>query len=131
MIEITEFETGTHWRQNRLRTQENGSHSEQSVSDINFLLAYEAWPSLCGDVPRSDPIPNEIRETEQISPYNELLAAMDTWSFLYGLLEKPTSKGQVINVETPSDDWSWCGDPALAPRICLKKRISILSHFGG
>src|SRR5688572_15785813 len=56
---------------------------------------------------------------------------MDRWGFFYGLPEKPTSKGQVINVETPSDDWSWCGDPAFTPRIRLKKRISILSHLAG
>jgi hypothetical protein len=130
MIEVTEFETRTHGRRNRLWTQENRSYPEQSVSDVRSFLAHETWASLGSDVPESNSPPDEIGETQQIPPY-ELLGGMDRWGFLYGLPEEPTSKGQVINVETPSDDWSWCGDPALAPRICLKKRISILSHFGG
>ncbi|HEU4637464.1 MAG TPA: hypothetical protein VFS84_01325 [Candidatus Binatia bacterium] len=125
MIEVTEFETRTHWRRNRLWTQENGSYSEDNVSHVRSFLAHETWASSGSDVPL-----NEIWKTQQISPY-ELLGGMDRWGFFYGLPEKPTSKGQVINVETPSDDWSWCGDPAFPPRIRLKKRISILSHFDG
>jgi hypothetical protein len=131
MIEVTEFESGTHWRRNRLWTQENGSYSEESVSDVRSFRAHEKWATLRSDVPESNPSPNEIGEAQQISPYDGLLTGMDRWGFLYGLPEKPTSKGHVINVETPSDDWSWCGDPAFTPRIRLKKRISILSHFGG
>jgi hypothetical protein len=131
MIEVTEFETGTHWRRNLLWTQENGSYSEESVSDVRSFLAHETWATLRSDVPESNPSPNEIGEAQQISSYDGLLPGMDRWGFLHGLPEKPTSKGEVIDVETPSDDWSWCGDPASTPRICLKKRISILSHFGG
>lgn len=131
MVELTEFESGTHWRRNRLWIQENGSYSEESVSDVRSFLAHETWGTLRSDVPESNPSLNEIGEAQQISPYDGLLPGMDKWGFLYGLPEKPTSKGQVINVETPSDDWSWCGDPAFTPRIRLKKRISILSHFGG
>ena len=131
MIEVTEFETGTHWRRNRLWTEENGSYSEESVSDVRSFRAHEKWATLRSDVPESNPSPNEIGEAQQISPYDGLLTGMDRWGFLYGLPEKPTSKGHVINVETPSDDWSWCGDPAFTRRIRLKKRIAILSHFGG
>jgi hypothetical protein len=131
MIEVTEFETRTHRRRDRLWTQENGSYSEESMSDVRSFLAYETWASLRSDVRESKPPPDEIGEKQQISPDDGLLAGMDRWGCLYGLLDKPTSKGHIINVETPSDDWSWCGDPALMPRICLKKRISILSHFGG
>lgn len=130
MIEVTEFETRTHWRRNRPWTQENGSYSEENVSHVRSFLAHETWASSGSDVPESNLPLNEIGETQQISPY-ELLGGMDRWGFFYGLPEKPTSKGQVINVETPSDDWSWCGDPAFPPRIRLKKRISILSHFDG
>jgi len=130
MIEVTEFETRTHCRPNRLWTQENRSYSEENVSDVRSFLAHETWASLGSDVPEIKPPLNEIGETQQISPY-ELLGVMDRWGFLYGLPEKPTSKGEVIDVETPSDDWSWCGDPAFTPRIRLKKRISILSYFGG
>jgi hypothetical protein len=131
MVEVTEFESGTHWRRNRLWTQENGSYSEESVSDVRSFRAHEKWATLRSDVPESNPSANEIGEAQQISPYDGLLPGMDRWGFLYGLPEKPISKGQVVNVETPSDDWSWCGDPAFTPRIRLKKRISILSHFGG
>ena len=130
MIEVTEFETRTHWRRNRLWTQENGLYSEENVSHVRSFLAHETSASSGSDVPESNPPLNEIGETQQISPY-ELLGGMDRWGFFYGLQEKPTSKGQVINVETPPDDWSWCGDPAFPPRIRLKKRISILSHFDG
>jgi hypothetical protein len=131
MIEVTEFESGTHRRRNRLWTQENRSFSEESVSDVRSFLAPDMWATLRSDVPESNRSPNEIGEAQQISPYYGLLPGMDRWGFLYGLPEKPTSKCQVINVETPSDDWSWCGDPAFTPRIRLKKRISILSHFDG
>ena len=130
MIEVTKFETRTHWRRNRLWTQENGSYSEDNVSHVRSFLAHETSASSGSDVPESNPPLNEIGETQQISPY-ELLGGMDRWGFFYGLPEKPTSKSQVINVETPPDDWSWCGDPTFPPRIRLKKRISILSHFDG
>ena len=130
MTEVTGFETRTHRRLNRLWTEENGSYAEENVSDVRSFLAHETWVSLGSDVPESNLPLNEIRETQQISPY-ELLGGMDRWGFFYGLQEKPTSKGQVINVETPPDDWSWCGDPAFPPRIRLKKRLSILSHFDG
>ena len=130
MIEVTEFETTTHWRRNRISTHENRLYSEENVSDVRSFLAHETWASSGSDVPESVSPLNEIGETQQISR-SELLGGMDRWGFFYGLQEKPISKVQVINVETPSDDWSWCGDPAFTPRIRLKNRISILSHFGG
>jgi hypothetical protein len=70
-------------------------------------------------------------QTQAIFSDNRSLAAMDRWDLVYGLLETPSGNGDVVNVETPLDHWTWCGDPALSPRICLKKRMSILSHFGG
>jgi hypothetical protein len=130
MIEVTEFEARTHWRRNRPWPQENGAYSEENVPDVRSFPAPETWASLGSDVPESNSPLNETGETQQISPY-DLLSGMERWGFLYGLPEKRTSKGQVINVETPSDDWCWCSDPAFTPRIRLKKRISILSHFGG
>ena len=53
MIEVTEFETRTRWRPNRLWTQENGSYSEENVSDVRSFLAHETWASLGSDVPES------------------------------------------------------------------------------
>jgi hypothetical protein len=129
MIEVTEFEPKTHWRRNRLWTQDNGSYSEQSVADTKSFVTHETWASLRNDGPGIPPSPNEMRETGQVFPHDGLLAGTDRWGFVYGLSERPISIGNVINVETPLDHWFWCADPALTPRICLKKRMSILSHF--
>ena len=128
MTEVTEFESRTHWDRNQLRTRNNGSYSEQSVANVESFLSRERWASLRTDDPGILPI---LEETQPIASNNRLLAAMDNWDLVYGLLETPTRKGHVVNVETPSDHWSWCGDPALTRRICLKKRMSILNHFGG
>jgi hypothetical protein len=131
MIQFTEFEARTDWRRNWLRSEKNGSYSEQTVVDVKSFVAHETWASLCTDGPAILPISDEIVETQQISSDDGLLAGVDRWGFVYGLLDRPTSTGHVINVETPSDHWSWCGDPKWTPRICLKKRMSILSHFDG
>jgi hypothetical protein len=128
MTEVTEFESRTHWDRNRLHTQKNGSYHKQSVANVESFLAHERWASLRTDGPGILPIPEEA---QPISFDNRLLAEMDRWDLVYGLQETPNRKGHVVNVETPSDHWSWCGDPALGLRICLKKRMSILSHFGG
>lgn len=128
MTEVMELESRTHWDGNRLRTQKNGSYREQSVANIESFLAHQTWPSLRTDDPEKIEISDETRA---ISSDNRLMAAMDRWDLVYGLPETPTRKGDVVNVETPLDHWTWCGDPAFSPRICLKKRMSILSHFGG
>jgi hypothetical protein len=128
MTEVTEFESTTHWDRNLLRTRQNGSYPEQSVANVESFLARERWASLRTDGPGILPIPEE---TQPISSHDRLSADMEKWGFVYGLQETPNCKGEVVNVETPSDHWSWCGDPASTPRICLKKRMSILSHFGG
>jgi hypothetical protein len=130
MTEVSEFETRTD-RRNRLHSQVNGWYSEQSEADVKSFVAHETWASLQTDVPGILPIADQHSETQQSAPYDGLLAGMDKWGFVYGLLKTPTSKGHVIKVETPSEHWSWCGDPALTRRVCLKERISILSRFGG
>ena len=127
MTEVTEFESRTHWDRNRLRTRKNGSYPEQSVANAESFL-HERWSSLRTDGPKILLIPEE---TQPITSDNRLLAAIDRWDLVYGLQETPTRKEDDVNVETPSDHWSWCGDPALTPRICLKKRMAILNHFGG
>ena len=126
MTEVTEFDSRTHWDGNRLRTRKNGSYPEQSVANVESFLAHHTWPSLRTDDPEV-----VAPETQAISSDIGLLAAIDRWELMYGLLETPTRRCHVINVETPLDHWTWCGDPALSPRICLKKRMSILSHFDG
>jgi hypothetical protein len=128
MTEATEFESRTHWDGNRLRTEKNGSYREQSVANVESFLARQTWPSLLTDGPEKIATSHQ---TQAISSDNRSLAAMDRWDLVYGLLETPSGNGDVVNVETPLDHWTWCGDPALSPRICLKKRMSILSHFGG
>jgi hypothetical protein len=131
MTEVTEFESRAHRQQNRLRPQEIAWYSEENVSGVKSFVAHERWASLRTAGSGIFPIQNEIVKTEQISSDEGLLAGLDRWGFLYGLLDRPASNDQVINVEAPLDHWSWCGDPALPPRICLKKRMSILSHFDG
>lgn len=128
MTEVTEFESRTHWDRNRLRTRNNGSYPEQSVANVECFMPHDSWASLGTDGPKILPIP---KEKQPISSNSRLLSAMDKWDLVYGFRETPNRNGGVVNVETPSDHWSWCGDPALAPRICLKKRMSILNHFGG
>jgi hypothetical protein len=127
MTEVTEFESRTHWDRNLLRTRNNGSYGQESVANIESFLAHERWASLRTDGPGILPIPEE---TQPIFTHDRLSADMEKWGFVYGLQETPNRKGEVVNVATPSDHWSWCGDPALSPRVCLKKRMSILNHFG-
>ena len=126
MIEATEFESGTHWEWNRLRAR-NGSYPQQSVVNVESFLPHDRWASLRTDGSGILPI---IEETPPISSNNEFLSSMDKWDLVYGL-HAANRRGDVVNVETPADRWSWCGDPAFSPRICLKKRMSILNHFGG
>jgi hypothetical protein len=129
MTEVTEFETRTDWR-NQPRTQVNGWYPEQNEPDVKSFVVHETWAPLHIDVPGVLTIADQHSETPQISPNDGLLAGLDRWGFVCGLIKTPTSRGHVINVEPPSDHWSWCGDPASTPRICLKNRISILSRFG-
>jgi hypothetical protein len=131
MTEFTEFESTTHWQRKPLRMQENGRYSEEKMSDVKSFVAHEIWASVRTDGPGMLAIPDEIIETQQISSGQGLLAGLDKWGFVYGVLNTPTSKGRAISVKTPSDHWSWCGDPKSTPRISLKKRMSILSHFDG
>ena len=128
MTEVIEFESRTHWDGNRLQTQKNESYREQSVANVESFLAHQTWPSLRADDPEKIAISDQ---RQAISSENRLMAAMDKWDLVYGLRETPIREGDVVNVETPLDYWTWCGDPALSPRICLKKRMSILSRFGG
>jgi hypothetical protein len=130
MTEVTEFEPTTHWHRNR-RGNRDGSYFEQSVAHIKSFLVGERWASLDRDNPGLREIPEDVTEIQQISSDERLLAGMGMWGSVYGVLEMPSSNGRAISVDMPSDGWYWCGDPTLGPRICLKKRMSILSHFDG
>jgi hypothetical protein len=127
MTEVAEFQPITDWRPNGLRALENGSYPEPRMPDDT--LRGRAWASLRRSTPAILPIPAEIVPLQQISPIGGLLADVDR--FVYGLLDVPVSNGPAIEIGMPLDDWFWCGDPAMMPRVCLKKRTSILSHFGG
>lgn len=131
MTEVIEFETTTHWRPTFLPTTENESYSEERDVGVKSLIGQEAWTSCRLNRPGKRPIADEIMEPRQISPDETLLAGVDMWGSVYGLLKKPTNRRHAITVETPLDRWSWCADPANTPRICLKKRMSILNAFGG
>lgn len=128
MTEVTEFQPITYWRQNGLRPLEGGSYSEPRLPE-DSLLARAKWASLRRNTPGIRSNRAEIVQSQQISPISGLLADVDR--FVYGLLEMPANNRPAIDVEIPLDDWFWCGDPAMTPRVCLKKRMSILSHFDG
>lgn len=131
MTEVTELESGAHWRRNWLWTEKHGSYLKQTLAGAKRFVAHETWDSLRTDGPAIPPISDETVETQQISSATGLLAGVDRWGFVYGLLGRATSTDHVVTVETPSDHWSWCGDPKWTPRICLKKRMAILGHFVG
>jgi len=129
MTELTEFQPITHWRRNRLRPVEGGSYSEPRLPTGDSLPGGAKWASVRRNTPDTLPNPAEIAQSQQISPATRSWGDVDR--FLYGLLDAPANNRPAINVETPLDDWFWCGDPAMKPRVCLKKRMSILSHFDG
>jgi len=129
MTEVTELKPIIDWRRNGRRPLENGSYSEPTLPDRGSLLGRANRASLRRNTPGILPIPAEIVPSQQISPIGRLLADVDR--FVYGLLDAPANNGPATEVGMPSDDWFWCGDPAMTPRVCLKKRMSILNHFDG
>jgi hypothetical protein len=76
------------------------------------------------------PFLDEIIEPRPTSRDGRLLAGIKRWGSVYDPLETPTDKIHVIYVERPSDNWFCCADPAVMPRVSLKKRMSILNVFG-
>jgi hypothetical protein len=131
MTEVIEFEATTHWRPSFLPTKENESYSEERDAGVKSIIGQEAWASCRLNRPGIRPVADEIMEPRQISLDETLLAGVDMWGSVYALLETPTNRSHAISVETPLDHWFWCADPAISPRICLKKRMSILTAFAG
>jgi hypothetical protein len=129
MTEVAEFQPITHRRRIGRWPVEGGSYSEPRLPEVDSLLGRARCASSRLNTPNILPIQDEIAQSQPISPVAGLLAEVDR--FVYGLLDAPANSGPAIEVEMPLDDWFWCGDPAMTPRICLKKRISILTRFDG
>ena len=130
MLEATEFETTTHPQRNLFRTKENRRDSEEKEPGLKPVMRQERWASA--RLSRAEMLPSldEIIEPRPTSRDERLLAGMKRWGSVYDPLETPTDKIHVIYVEIPSDNWFCCADPAVAPRVFLKKRMSILNVFG-
>ena len=128
MTEVIEFETTTHWQPSFLPTKENGGYSEEREADVKSFIGEEAWASCRLNRPGIRPLADDM-EPRQFSSEDTLLAGIDMWGSVYGL-ETLTNKSHAIIVETPLDLWSWCADPAVTPRVVLKKRMTILNIFG-
>ena len=129
MPEATEFEMTTHWQRNLFRSKESRRDSEEKKSDVKPLMRQE--PRAPARVSGAATLPlAEIIESRPTSRDERLLAGMKRWGSVYDPLEMPTDKIHVIYVEIPSDNWFCCADPAVAPRVFLKKRMSILNVFG-
>ena len=61
---------------------------------------------------------------------NNTFVGIARWASLFGLVDPPEiSNPGAIDAPMPSDDWFWCADPVLLPRIRLKKRMVILKFF--
>ena len=130
MPEATEFITTTHPQRNLFRSKESRRDSEEKKSEVKPLMGQERWASA--RVSRAETLPflDEIIEPRPTSRDERLLAGMKRWGSVYDPLETPMDKIQVIYVERPSDNWVCCADPAVMPRVSLKKRMSILNVFG-
>lgn len=131
MTEIIEFETTTDWQRPLLRAKEIGAGSEETESEIQPYLGQEAWTPCRGNRRQTFARADEIMGQRQTSRDDRLLDGMERWGSVYGLRQTPTYNGRAIYVEMPLDHWSWCANPAMTSRICLKKRMSILKVFDG
>jgi len=128
MLEATGFETTTHPQRTLFRTKESRRDFEES--DVKPLMRQERWASARLSCAETLPFLDEIIEPRPTARDERLLAGMKRWGSVYDPLETPTDKIHVIYVEIPSDNWFCCADPAVAPRVFLKKRMSILNVFG-
>ena len=130
MTHVSEFETTTDWRRSLLPSKEVEASPGQEESDIQPFFEEEAWASSLNH-PGRFRFPVEIIESRQVSREDTSFADIARWGSVFGLVNTSTNQNHSIYVEMPLDNWSWCADPAVTPRICLKKRMSILNVFDG
>lgn len=131
MTQVSEFETTNDWR-SLLQIKENGVSSAQADWNIIPVMEEAAWLSYHLNNPVTFPIPDETMEARQAFREDTSFAGIARWGSVFGLLDTPeTSNPAAVHVAMPSDDWSWCADPALTPVIRLKKRMAILNVFDG
>ncbi len=130
MTHVSEFETTTHWR-SALQITENGASSDQT-NWVRPVMEEEAGFSYQLNNPVAFRFRNATMEPRQVCREDTTFAGIARWASLFGLPDTPEAPNPSANhVAMPSDDWSWCADPILAPRIRLKKRMAILNVFDG
>jgi hypothetical protein len=130
MTHVSELETTTGWQPSLLQIRENRPSFEQRELNGKRFMDEEAW-ALPLNPPEGFRFPHKIIEPPQASREDTSFADMTRWGSVFGLLDTPTTQNHAISIEMPSGDWSWCAHPAATPRICLKKRMSILNVFDG
>jgi hypothetical protein len=130
MPEATELETTTHWQRTFFRSIESRRDFEEKESDDKPLMRQVPSASDRLTVPGTHPFLDKISEPRQTPRNERLLAGIKRWGSVYDPMETPTDKIHGTYVETPSEDWLFCADPAVMPRVPLKKRMSILNVFG-
>jgi len=128
MTEISGFETTADLQRGLFRKTDRAS-SEGRQSDIRRFADEESWPLCRLDDFETFRFPHGTMESLQTCRDDTLLAGMARWDCLFGLLERHRTKSPSIQVDIPSEDWFWCAQPAITSRICLKKRLSILTVF--
>jgi hypothetical protein len=103
--------------------------AERTRSENRRFTDEEAW-RLCrlSDF-ETFRFPHGTMESLQTCRDDTLVAGMARWDCIFGLLDRHRTKSRSIQVDIPSQDWFWCAQPAMTSRICLKKRLSILSVF--
>lgn len=129
MTHVSEFETTNDWR-SLLQIKENGVSSGQADWNIIPVMEEAAWLSYHLNNPVTFRFLDEPMEARQTSREETSFAGIARWGSVFGLLDTPeTPNSAALHVATPSDDWSWCANPALTPVIRLKKRMVILNVF--
>jgi hypothetical protein len=130
MTHVSEIETATDWR-NPLAITENRAFSEQT-SWMKPVVEEEARFLHHLNNPVTFRFQYNTMESRQAGLEDATFAGIARWGSLFGLLDmRETPKPAAIHVAMPSDNWSWCADPALTPIIRLKKRLAILKVFDG
>src|SRR5687767_15077744 len=116
MPEATELETTTHWQRPFFRSNESRRDFKEKQSDVKPLMR-QVPSSGRVTVPETLPLLDEIIGLRQTPRNERLLAGMKRWGSVYDPTETPTDKIQGPYVETPSDHWFCCADPAVMPRV--------------
>ena len=129
MTHVSESETTNDWR-SLVQINENGVSSAQADWNIIPIMEEAPWLSYQLNNPVTFRFRDEPMEARQTSREETSFAGIATWGSVFGLPDTPETRNPAaVHVATPSDDWSWCANPAQTPVIRLKKRMAILNVF--